>query len=914
MNHTELQEECEAKIAPQLNVSEISNKDQIAKLHEDARSFLHTLGFIFEDDFYETHDKEVIKFHVHDGKKKTKCWLKCCYPLTNGIQGFCVTFGAFSGTMQAHVTRTFWTDSDYQLTDEDRNVIAEGRRQAAERAKNDKKVEDEQADWCLNKYQYASKTGTSQNFVRKGLDIIPSDIRYEIRENRDDYKKETVALIPLTKISNGKFRAIEELYDTKRIFHPEDPHDEPRDKKTLGKYGGCCYTFGKIEDGKPILLGEGFTTTEALFSSTMHTSLMCVTRTNLLNVATEINKKYPNSQITICGDDDVETNGNPGRTDAIAAANHLNGKIHSDELKCRVVFPKFPDGKDRDENGKAYKDFNDLKIISGKDEVKRQIIEASYIPEPILPAKQQKRKEVVPIPQNGLPVVKIVTGQLHNTTNCAEQILSSNDLGVFQRGGQLVRIITEVSKPKKNKLLDKDGKEIIKRSADALLIAEVDPIYLTELLGKHANFIRFDERKGDWVLKDCPDRIAKTLIARREWNVPVLSGIIQAPTLRSDGSILDQPGYDGITGLFFNAGNTKFFQIPSYPTKDEASKALKIILEILKGFPFENDESKSVAVSGILTSVIRKSIRTAPLHGFTAPKMASGKSLLADVPALISTGKSNSVIPQAENEGEEKKRLLSVLAEGDSIICYDNIERPFGSPALCSVLTQEEFKDRLLGLNRSLSVPTNATFLATGNNLTFVGDTSTRAILCRLDPQCERPEERIFDVDLRQYIPHHRAELVKAALTILRAYHVEGRPKQHIPPFGRFEDWSNWVRSSLVWLGMTDPCLSRKEIENSDPVRQSLGNLLATWFGFIGDLSMRAKDIIKKSGESGNEALLDSLMEIAQKDNKICPIRLGTKLKSFDKRIENGFRLQKTGKSQNADLWRVTKISTKSTC
>ncbi len=127
--------------------------------------------------------------------------------------------------------------------------------------------------------------------------------------------------------------------------------------------------------------------------------------------------------------------------------------------------------------------------------------------------------------------------------------------------------------------------------------------------------------------KDCPDKVSNTLIARRQWDLPVLSGIIQAPTLRFDGSIMETPGYDEDTGLFFDPGQTAFLSIPTSPSKDDAKAALNILLSLLSGFPFENDESMAVAVSAILTGLIRKSIRTAPLHGFTAPKMGSGKSL-----------------------------------------------------------------------------------------------------------------------------------------------------------------------------------------------------------------------------------------------------------------------------------------------
>ena len=193
---------------------------------------------------------------------------------------------------------------------------------------------------------------------------------------------------------------------------------------------------------------------------------------------------------------------------------------------------------------------------------------------------------------------------------------------------------------------------------------------------------------------------------------------------------------------------------------------------------------------------------------------------------------------------------------------------------------------------------------------------STRAILCRLDPKCERPEERSFDIDLKTYVLDHRGELVTAGLTILRAYHEAGRPKQEIPQFGRFEDWSDWVRSSLVWLGMADPCTSRKEIENADPTRKLLGHLLLTWHEYLGEMSFTLKQAIKKAKlekredmELKAEELLDALMENFSDGNGDINTRsLGKKLATFINRIENGYRLEKTGSYQGVDTWRVTKI------
>ena len=149
--------------------------DPIEKLHEEARLFLHSNGFIFEDEFYETHDKEVINFeldHPDSTKEKIKCWLRCCYPQKNdGTLGFCITFGAHNPILPVHISKTFWSDSTFILTEEDRKAIndrlAKGRRLASERELEEKKVDDATADWCMEKLRKASITGTSPYFEKK---------------------------------------------------------------------------------------------------------------------------------------------------------------------------------------------------------------------------------------------------------------------------------------------------------------------------------------------------------------------------------------------------------------------------------------------------------------------------------------------------------------------------------------------------------------------------------------------------------------------------------------------------------------------------------------------------------------------------------------------------------------------------
>jgi hypothetical protein len=49
-------------------------------------------------------------------------------------------------------------------------------------------------------------------------------------------------------------------------------------------------------------------------------------------------------------------------------------------------------------------------------------------------------------------------------------------------------------------------------------------------------------------------------------------------------------------------------------------------------------------------------------------------------------------------------------------------------------------------------------------------------------------------------------------LTVLRAFHVAGRPSATVP-LGSFEDWSTWIRDALIWLGQPDPCATMEKIK-----------------------------------------------------------------------------------------------------
>jgi hypothetical protein len=84
---------------------------------------------------------------------------------------------------------------------------------------------------------------------------------------------------------------------------------------------------------------------------------------------------------------------------------------------------------------------------------------------------------------------------------------------------------------------------------------------------------------------DCPLSVAQTFLARAgHWRLPVLTGIINCPTLREDGSILEELGYDANTGLLFDPQGCEFLRVAERPSREDAKKALAVLQDLLKGF------------------------------------------------------------------------------------------------------------------------------------------------------------------------------------------------------------------------------------------------------------------------------------------------------------------------------------------
>jgi putative DNA primase/helicase len=149
----------------------------------------------------------------------------------------------------------------------------------------------------------------------------------------------------------------------------------------------------------------------------------------------------------------------------------------------------------------------------------------------------------------------------------------------------------------------------------------------------------------------------------------------------------------------------------------------------------------------------------------------------------------------------------------------------------------------------------------------------------------------------------------------MRAYIAAGRPQQDMKPYGGFEEWSAMVRAPLVWLGCDDPCVSRDEVEDTDPDTEKLANLLdALPDRFLGEFTVAQavqtarKDALNTAAYGGGHTpLYDALAAICW-EGKINPTGVGKAFAKYRGRIVKGRKLTRVGVRHQAIVWKVEVI------
>jgi putative DNA primase/helicase len=213
---------------------------------------------------------------------------------------------------------------------------------------------------------------------------------------------------------------------------------------------------------------------------------------------------------------------------------------------------------------------------------------------------------------------------------------------------------------------------------------------------------------------------------------------------------------------------------------------------LLGQFPFTGGPELAHAVALLLLPFARELIDgPTPLHLIEKPSPGTGGSLLADVLTFPALGRPAGVMTEARSEEEWRKRITAQLRTGASVVLIDNLRECLDSAAVSAAITAPVWEDRLLGVSTILRLTVRCAWVATGNNPQLSNEMTRRAVRIRLDAKVDRPWLRTGwrHPDLRRWAAEHRADLVWAALVLIRAWAAAGRPRGP-KALGMFDAWS----------------------------------------------------------------------------------------------------------------------------
>jgi len=499
------------------------------------------------------------------------------------------------------------------------------------------------------------------------------------------------------------------------------------------------------------------------------------------------------------------------------------------------------------------------------------------------------------------------------------------EIGTNKLSGMMTRGPAVVFCP----LLGEDGYTEPENEGDSdgpAQVAPVDQYQLADRVSAEYRPYKIGESSnGNKYRKECvfPVEVARIVLNTIDLapNLQTLRGVTHTPIIRSDGSLLAEPGFDEDTGYLY-LPTVQVRKVPVRPTARDRRTAVRLLRGLVAEFSWVGEHDEANYLGLMLTPLLRQMCPPPyKLGAIMAHQSGSGKSLLAEVLRLVHGGVFRSSIPH--EEAEMKKSISAILYQTTApIVQFDNVAGRLKSPVLDGLLTSQDFSGRILGSLREVKFVNDRLWCLTGNNLHIDGDLARRTLWVSIDPKVPAPQNRTgFKLDLPVYVSEHRGEILRALLILILAWRNSGKSIE-LRTSDSFAKWSATVRGILSYCGVPG------EFDHVDSARVAIDEEDSEWEEFLHAIyrqfsgkawSVReVVDTVVGDGfsgkiEGGKGGISADLLptELAEKAAKMQPIgkSLGRWLLRREGQFAGNYTVRCTGSGRNGKTWRVEKAS-----
>jgi hypothetical protein len=400
-----------------------------------------------------------------------------------------------------------------------------------------------------------------------------------------------------------------------------------------------------------------------------------------------------------------------------------------------------------------------------------------------------------------------------------------------------------------------------------------------------------------------------------EWKrIPLLKGVTHTPTMRQDGSLITNPGFDDASGILYLPD--RGLQPVDMPVIGSITPAwiewaTNMLNYLVCDFPFEEPGHKANYIALLITPLIRRVVKPPyPMFALNAHQRGTGKSLLARVARILHGGIHRPEMPT--DDDELRKQITSILTTTTApMVNWDNSTAPIRSGQIANLLTTPTWSDRPLGSTANVEATNDRVWMVTGNNVRLGGDMARRVQWISIDAKTPRPEQRVrfHERDLVGYVEANRGVLLTALLTIAGYWVQRGMPVAREEDRIRSDDYALWtdvMQEMLGAIGMGEGFgrvgdFAVVESEDETELRELLNGLYASLGGAewtVGDLKVLA------AGVAWSEYLM-ALLPGQVKEKKDPWKSLGWYLKNHEKQFAGDKRLLKVGDVRTGIRWMI---------